>query len=84
MATERRAQVVRLLGEARSALDDDEIAARLAMNRHYVNQICRQLAAEGLIRREPGRSGKLVNLAVDEGRARLSPEGSSLGSRQVS
>jgi hypothetical protein len=35
------------------------------MNRVYVNAICRQLAADGLIARRHGGEGKLVNVAVD-------------------
>lgn len=42
-------------------MDDDDIADRLSMNRHYVNQICRGLAAQGIIVRSEGRSGKYVN-----------------------
>jgi hypothetical protein len=34
------------------------------MNRVYVNVICRQLAADGLIARSHGAAGKLVNVAV--------------------
>lgn len=43
------------------ALDDDDIADRLGINRHYVNQVCRQLARAGLISRHEGPGGKLVN-----------------------
>ncbi len=50
-----------LLDEVGLALDDDDISGRLGMNRHYVNQICRRLSAEGKVTREPGTSGKLLN-----------------------
>lgn len=42
-------------------LDDDEIAARLKVDRHYVNSVCRQLASEGLVVRAEGPNRKLVN-----------------------
>jgi hypothetical protein len=29
-------------------MDDDEVAAATGMNRAYVNQLCRRLAAEGI------------------------------------
>ncbi|NEA33957.1 hypothetical protein [Streptomyces sp. SID13031] len=43
-------------------MDDDELAqATGIMPRQIVNQICRDLAASGLITRSPGRLGKIVN-----------------------
>lgn len=59
--TSRRDQVISLLTSVGLALDDDDIADRLSMNRHYVNQICRTLAAQGVIVRNEGRAGKYVN-----------------------
>jgi hypothetical protein len=53
--------VLTLLGQIGLPLDDDDIADRLGMNRHHVNAVCRRLAGAGLIRREEGPSGKLVN-----------------------
>jgi hypothetical protein len=44
-----------------TGLDDDQIADRLQMNRHYVNSVCRGLALEGLVLRIVGADGKLVN-----------------------
>lgn len=64
---DRRAQVLTVVRASRIPLDDDEIALRAQMNRHYVNAICRQLAAEQLITRERGAGGKLVNAAADLG-----------------
>ncbi len=58
---DRTAQVLGLLREVGLPLDDDDISDRIGMNRHYVNQVCRRLAADGLIQREPGPTGKLVN-----------------------
>ncbi len=75
MSLGRRDQVIQLMSEASSPLDDDEIASRLAMNHHYVNQICRQLAAEGLIKREPGPLGKLLNQPIPQGVTQLTTTG---------
>lgn len=60
----RRQQVVDLLAAGHPTLDDDEIAVRLGMNRHYVNQICRKLAADGVVDRYFGRDSKYVNRLV--------------------
>ena len=60
----RRDQVLGILRRSRVALDDDQIAQAAEMNRVYVNVICRQLAADGLIARSQGAEGKLVNVAV--------------------
>lgn len=60
----RRDQVLALLAESNLALDDDDIGGRLGINRHYVNTICRTLAAEGLLARERGVDGKLRNRFV--------------------
>lgn len=57
----RREQVLVLLAEVGLALDDDDIGGRLGINRHYVNTICRTLAAEGVVARAPGPNGKLHN-----------------------
>jgi hypothetical protein len=62
----RRAQVLRILFESHEALDDDHIAAAAQMNRVYVNVICRQLAAEGMILRTTGAQGKLVNTTAGD------------------
>jgi hypothetical protein len=50
----------------RLPLDDDVVASRLAVNRHYVNQVCRQLAREGSTLRWEGQDGKLVNQWVSD------------------
>ena len=63
----RRHQVIELLSIGRRTLDDDEIAARLDMNRHYVNQVCRKLAADGMVERSLGRDSKYVNRLSDSG-----------------
>ena len=63
---ERQLDTVReVLGISRLALDDDQIARAAEMNRVYVNVICRQLAADGLIARSHGAGGKLLNVAVN-------------------
>ena len=61
----RRQQVIDLLAVGRWSFDDDEIAERLGMNRHYVNQVCRKLAAEGTVERSFGRDTKYVNRLSD-------------------
>jgi len=55
----------RILGliEKRPALDDDEISNLANVYpRQQVNQICRLLEAKGLVRREIGPNGKIVNV----------------------
>jgi hypothetical protein len=42
-------------------MDDDELASHIGLDRHYVNQVCRQLEGAGQIIRRPGRHGKLTN-----------------------
>jgi hypothetical protein len=61
----RRSQVLGILRGSPRPLDDDQIAAAAQMNRVYVNMICRQLAAEGLIVRRHRPDGKLVNVPAD-------------------
>lgn len=65
---DRNAQVLTLLNGSALPLDDDQIAEKISMNRHYVNAICRRLAEEQLITRRFGADGKLVNAvaAFDE------------------
>lgn len=49
----------------RSALDDDEISTTLNIKpRQQVNQICRRLERDGLVRREHGLRGKIVNIVL--------------------
>jgi hypothetical protein len=62
----RRSQVLEILRHNPNPLDDDQVAAAAQMNRVYVNQLCRQLAAEGLIVRQRSGEGKLVNVVVDD------------------
>jgi hypothetical protein len=57
----RRDEVAGLLREVGLALDDDAIANRLGMNRHYVNAVCRQLSDEGVTTRFKISGGKFVN-----------------------
>lgn len=61
----RREQIAGLLRDVGLALDDDDIAGRLGINRHYVNQVCRQLADAGMTTRFEGSDGKLVNRWMD-------------------
>ena len=66
----RRSQVLGIVHGSSRPLDDDQIAAAAQVNRVYVNMICRQLAAEGLIVRSLGPDGKLVNIPADGNRDR--------------
>jgi DNA-binding IscR family transcriptional regulator len=51
---DRPREVMAVLEGAGTALDDDEIAARTGINRHYVNAVCRRLAAAGVVWRATG------------------------------
>lgn len=53
--------VLGLLAQEEVPLDDDQIAHRLGANRHYINAVCRRLAASHRIVRQRGTAGKLVN-----------------------
>lgn len=55
----RRERILALL--AVETLDDDHIAAKLGVIRQQVNQTCRALEYEGLLTRQRGPSGKIVN-----------------------
>ena len=67
MSGTHRQHIVSLLA-ASPGLDDDEIARRLAITpRQTVNQICRRLAAENVIVRKRGPSGKIVNCLQGNG-----------------
>lgn len=48
-----------------SALDDDELAAKLGVIRQHVNQTCNRMAKQGFVVREPGWRGKIVNRRTD-------------------
>jgi len=52
----RRDQVLEVLRQSQTALDDGQIAQAPPMNPIYVNTICRQLAADGLIVPGQGRA----------------------------
>lgn len=68
--TDSHAERILALLRARPCLNDDEIAAALGIEpRQTVNQICRRLAAKGVLMREPGSRGKLVNRLTDGGAA---------------
>lgn len=48
-------------------LDDDQIAAALSIEpRQSVNQVCRRLAANGVLTRERGPTGKIINALCKE------------------
>lgn len=81
---DRRSQVLTIIRQSGTALDDDQIARAAQMNRVYVNMICRQLAADGLIVRAQGSAGRLVNGPGDggQGSAALPPTDSQRRTRQ--
>ena len=62
--------VIGLLTQESSPLDDDEIAQRLGANRHYINAVCRRLAEGGRLVRQKGPSGKLTNAVLGASRPR--------------
>ena len=56
-----REEILHMLDRRQEPLDDDQLAHALGRNRDYVNAVCRALAEEGLVERESGPKGKLVN-----------------------
>lgn len=65
MTDGRRGQILTALRNSSAPLDDDQIADVGHMNRVYVNALCRQLAADGLLVRRQGDQGKIVNVLAD-------------------
>jgi hypothetical protein len=66
MLTSHQQSILETLRLSGQPLDDDELSRRTGISpRHSVNQACRALQREGLIRRVPGAHGKLVNLLGD-------------------
>lgn len=67
-------RIVKLLRET-SGLDDDEIARALGIEpRQTVNQVCRQLAADGALLRKRGATGKICNFALHDAIRSVSAE----------
>ncbi|MCY3839476.1 MAG: helix-turn-helix domain-containing protein [Gammaproteobacteria bacterium] len=61
-----RDRILELLRASEHPLTDSEIRRRTGIEPHQqVNQICRALAAQGLIDRTRGPEGRLVNSAVE-------------------
>src|SRR5688500_4420699 len=58
-------------------LDDDELAARLGVIRQQVNQTCRAMEYEGLVTRQRGPSGKIVNRLTEAGAQTAAPRSRS-------
>ena len=57
-------RIMALLADS-PGLDDDEIASALSIEpRQTVNQVCRRLAARGVLDRTRGSAGKIINLLV--------------------
>lgn len=66
--TTNRQKVLDLLAISGQPLDDDQITRRAGITpRQTVNQICRRLEQEGLIRRLDGPDGKIVNELIGAG-----------------
>lgn len=59
--------MLEVLARAAQPLDDDQIARISGINRYYVNALCNKLAAEGLIKRTHGPTGKYENALVEDG-----------------
>lgn len=75
----KRDKVLEALKASLVPLDDDEIAKRAGFaQRQAANSICRALADQGVLVREPGPSGKIVNRLV--GREPNSPVDQGAGS----
>ncbi len=81
---ELASRVVDELTRSGRPLDDDELAARLAVVRQAVNQACRRMAEDGRIGRGAGPEGKIVNWSVGRDvTARPNPMG-PVGARGIS
>ena len=66
-------RIIRLLAET-PGLDDDQIAQALSIEpRQSVNQVCRRLAGSGVLLRERGPGGKIVN-RLASGAAAAAPD----------
>jgi hypothetical protein len=65
-----RDRIIEAIRISSRPLDDDQLADRTGISpRQSVNQICRELARAGLVRRRPGLGGKIVNERLgDHGR----------------
>jgi hypothetical protein len=60
-----RDRILEALRLSARSLDDDELADRAGISpRQTVNQICRELERDGILRRSSGPDGKLVNTLV--------------------
>lgn len=58
-------RVVQVLRAVSHPMDDDELAGGIGVIRQAVNQACRRLEAQGLVRRYVGANSKIVNELVD-------------------
>lgn len=56
-------------------LDDDQLAARLGVVRQQVNQSCRAMEYDGVLMRDRGPSGKIVNRISEAGAQPPVPRG---------
>lgn len=53
--------IVSVLRQADRGMNDDELAAALGLDRQEVLRRCRRLAFQGLVIREEGADGSIVN-----------------------
>jgi len=61
-AVANRDLVLAMLSTATLPLDDDELSRLTGISpRQTINQVCRRLSAEGLVNREAGPDGRIVN-----------------------
>jgi hypothetical protein len=62
-----RQRIIKALARRPEGLDDDELAAAAGVQpRQQVNRICRALASEGIVLRDVGMRGKILNRLRDQ------------------
>jgi hypothetical protein len=55
-------RIIEALTASSGPLDDDQLAARLSIDRHTINAVCRKLELEGRLQRSKVVGGKIVNI----------------------
>lgn len=83
-AASNRHQILEALRRSGQPLDDDRLSAAAGVYpRQQVNQICRALEKDGIVRRYLGPSKKLVNELIGADIALVSREGDQAGGRGI-
>src|SRR4051812_21687627 len=83
-AASNRHRILEALRRSGQPLDDDRLSAAAGVYpRQQVNQICRALEKDGIVRRYLGPSEKLVNELIGAGIALVSIEGDQAGSHGI-